>query len=156
MKKLILLLLFLGSVLNAKYIVYYRGFDIAEIDELNTIHQGYIRAKVTSSIYRIITGEPYVLYYFGDKPEFKDTKYRVDWQRYITVFKILIEEKPPFQELLVNDENDVVIKCPNYKACEFTYFENGKLFSKGKVTFDDGGMINTIEDSHNHATIKKI
>jgi effector-binding domain-containing protein len=156
MKKFILLLLLFTSVLNAKYIVYYRGFSIAEIDDLNTIHQTYIRAKVTSSIYRVITGKPYVLYYFGNKPEFKDTKYRVDWQRYITVFKILIEEKPPFQELLVNDENDVVIKCPNHKLCEFTYYEQGKLFSTGTVTFDDNGEINTIEDSHHHAKIQKI
>jgi len=154
-KKFVLLLLLIGSA-NAKYIVYYRGFSIAEIDDLSSIHQEYLRAKVTSKIYRLITMNPYVCYYFGNKPNFKDTKFHIDYQRYLAVFKMLVEERPKFQQLLVCGENDVILQCPDRSICAYTYYEAGKLFSKGQIQFDENDEISLIEDSHNHAKIVRV
>ena len=154
-KKFVLLLLLVGSV-NAKYIVYYRGFSIAEINDLSSIHQEYLRVKVTSKIYRLISGKPYVCYYFGNKPEFPDTKFHMDYQRYLGVFKILVEERPKFQQLLVCGENDVVMQCPDRSICSYTYYEAGKLLSKGEIQFDQNDEITLMKDSYNHAKIVRV
>ncbi len=148
--------LFVVSVLEAKYTVSYRGFSIAEIDDVNSIHQEYLRLKVTSSVYRLMSGEPYVCYYFGGKPDFDKTKFHMDYQRYLAVFKIILEQRPSYQQLLVCGENDVIIQCPTREACTYVYDEAGKPFSKGIILFDENDEIYSIEDTHNHAKIIKV
>ena len=156
LKQILFLSLFITSVLQAKYTVFYRGFSIAEIDDVNSIHQEYLRLKITSNIYKMITMQPYVCYYFGTKPEFAETKFHKDYQRYLAVFKIILEQRPTHQELLVCGENDVLIKCTTREACTYVYDEAGKPFSKGIITFDENDEIYSIEDTHNHAKVIKV
>jgi len=155
MKKIILILFFISSLLEAKYDFFYRGFKIAEVDTLDTIHQTYVKAKVTNPIFRLITGEPYVVYYNDYKPEFKDTKYRRDWQMYFSVLRILIEERPKYQELLVNEENHAFILCEE-NICIFKYYEIDKLIGDGVVEFDENDKVITITDKVNHAKLVSI
>ncbi len=152
-KKGFLLLVLLATIAQAKYVVYYRGFSIAETDSLDSVHQEYLRLKVTSKIYRFITGKPYVCYYFGEKPNFEKTKFHIDYQRYLAVFKMLVEERPQDQDLLVCGENNVNMKCPTHDECSYVYYEAGKLFSKGKIKFDQNDKIVLMQDDHNHAKI---
>jgi hypothetical protein len=154
MKKIVLFLVLLATLAEANYNFYYRGFKIAEVDTLDTIHQTYVKAKVTNPIYRLITGEPYVLYYNDYKPESKDTKYRRDWQMYFSVLRLLIEERPAYQELLINDENRAFIVCEENK-CVFKYYEVDKLIGNGIVTFDNNDKVISIVDKVNHAELSK-
>ena len=156
MKKVLFVCLVLTSMLQAKYTVFYRGISIAEIDDVNSIHQEYLRLKITSSVYRLITMQPYVCYYFGGKPEFPDTKFHMDYQRYLAVFKMILEERPAYQKLLVCGENDVVIQCPLHDACTYVYDEAGQPFSKGTIIFDENDEIYSIEESHNHVKIVRV
>ncbi len=153
MIRVVLAMLLFLTALDAKYVVYYRGFSIAESDDLSSIHQEYLRFKVTSKIYRLISGKPYVCYYFGNKPNFPDTKFHIDYQRYLAVFKMLVEERPKDQDLLVCGENNVNLSCPTHDACSYVYYEAGKLFSKGHIFFDENDKIISMEDEHNHAKI---
>jgi hypothetical protein len=154
MKKTVLFLLLLATLAEANYNFYYRGFKIAEVDTLETIHKTYVKAKVTNPIYRLITGEPNVVYYHDYKPEFKDTKYRRDWQMYFSVLRVLIEERPKYQELLINDENHAFIVCEGNK-CSFKYYEIDKPIGNGIVTFDDNNEVVSIVDNVNHAELLK-
>jgi hypothetical protein len=159
MKKLVYLIaiFLLSNSLNAKYFVYKDGAKIAEVEDLETIRQTYIRAKLTNPMYRLMAGGmPYVMYYHDVKPKFKDTKYRYDWQRYLTVLQILVEQRPADKELLVNRENPVFIKCTSYNRCEFQYFEKKNLFLDGEVIFDTNGKIYSITDKVHNAKIVKV
>jgi len=156
LKRVLLLFLLVSSIVQAKYTVTYRGFTIAEIDDVNSLHQEYLRLKVTSSVYKLMSGEPYVCYYFGGKPDFAQTKFHMDYQRYLAVFKIILEQRPTYQQLLVCGENDVIIQCPTRDVCTYVYDEAGKPFSKGTILFDENDEIYSIEDTHNHAKIVKI
>ncbi len=156
MKRIVLFLVLLLEAVQAQYIFYYKGFKVAEIETLDTIHQTYIRAKITNPLYRIVTGEPYVVYYHDYKPDYKDTKYRRDWQMYFTVLRYIVEQRPAYMELVINEENHAYIVCDG-DVCLYKYLEGeDKVISKGKVEFDENGDVLSIFDEENNAQLIKI
>ncbi len=154
MKRLIIFIaLFFSLVLNADiYKVKFRGITLGEIDDLSTIEQLYLKAKVTNRIARFMLGEDYLIYYGGDKPSSKDAKYKKDKKMILYAFKESLKERPKFKKFKINDIKNITLLCDG-DECKFYYYKKGRVDGEGVIKFDKEGNLLSLVEKRSHFEI---
>ncbi len=136
------------------YEVNYRGMTLGEITDLSTIKDLYLKAKVTSRMARFMLGEDYLVYFAGEKPREKDSKFKRDKKMMLYAFSESLKEKPKYKRYDINDIKYITLRCDS-QVCQFEYRKNEKIDGKGKIIFDKDGEFVSIEETKSHFKIQR-
>jgi hypothetical protein len=156
MKKFILLMIVIFAVVVQadRYRVKYRGITLGEIDDLSTLDELYLKAKVTNRVARFMLGEDNLVYYGKDKPDIKNAKFKKDKKMILYAFAESLKEKPKFKRYKINDIKNITLEC-NSDGCKFFYYKNGEVNGKGDIKFDKEGKFLSITEKLSHFEISK-
>ena len=128
------------------YDVNYKGMTLGEVTDLNTVHELYLKAKVTSRIARFLLGRDYLVYYSGDKPNIKKAKFKKDKKMMLYAFSQSLQERPAFKRYEISEIKNITLTCKG-KACEFVYYKNNQVDGKGEILFDESDNFVSIKET---------
>ncbi len=157
-KFLIATTLLFVSILNAQnyqYNVKYHGMTLGMIDDLSTIDKHYLKAKVTSRIARFMLGADYLVYYAGEKPNVKNSKYKRDKKMILYAFAESVKAKPKFKRFRINANKEIALQCESNQSCHFEYLKNGKVNGYGDIRFDSNGDFVSITEKRSDFKIER-
>jgi len=154
MKKiLIMMIVTLGlQASSAKYDVNFRGMTLGEIDDLSTVKSLYLKAKVTSRIARFMLGKDNLVYYGGEKPDIKNSKYKRDKKMMLFAFAQSLEERPKYKRYDINQNKYITLECQG-SVCRFNYYKNENIDGKGKISFDEKNDFVSLTEELTHFEI---
>jgi hypothetical protein len=153
--KIFLTLLLALSLQASKYDVNYRGMTLGEISDLSTIKDLYLKAKVTSRVARFLLGKDNFVYYSGEKPDVKKSKFKKDKKMMLQAFALSLKERPAFKKVKINDIKNITLSCKG-KSCEFVYYKNDEVNGKGKILFDENDeFVSITEEMSNFEIIRQ-
>ncbi len=121
---------------SATYDVNFRGMTLGEVTDISTVKELYIKAKVTSSVARFLLGKDNLIYYGGDKPDIKKSKFKRDKKMMLYAFSQSLSERPEFKRYEISDVKNITLSCER-KTCEFIYYKNNHVDGRGKISFDE-------------------
>ena len=122
MYKLFMIFLF-STMLNANagnYDIRFKGIKLGEIENLDSLKDGYLKAEVTSRIARFFIGHDYFVFYGGDKPAIDDAKYRKDKNMIVFAFYQSIVEKPKHKVYNISSVKSLTLDCSD-NECKYFY-----------------------------------
>ncbi len=137
MKNIIILMIMVLSLQASsfKYDVNFRGMTLGEVTDISTLKDLYLKAKVTSRVARFLLGKDNLVYYGGEKPDIKKSKFKKDKKMMLYAFSQSLNERPIFKRYEINDIKNITLSCKD-KVCEFVYYKNNHIDGKGKILFD--------------------
>lgn len=138
MKKLLLFLIS-TNFLFANYNLYYHDIKVGEMENLNNLKEGYIKAKPTHTIVKLLTGfkENFIYYKKNSKPDLEDTYFEKDKNNYLDILYTVLNEKPKFLIKNIKETKDLKVECNNNR-CEWEYIDvkSKKIKYKGFMILD--------------------
>jgi hypothetical protein len=142
--------------LNATtYNVKYHGMILGEINDLSTIKDLYLKAKVTSRVARFMLGKNNLVYYSGKKPDIKSSKYKKDKKMILYAFRESVMQKPKFKRFEISDIKNITLSCEDNQSCDFVYYKKGKVNGNGKIKFDKNGEFISITEEKSNFEISR-
>ncbi len=142
------------SLQASTYDVNYRGMTLGEITDLSTVKDLYLKAKVTSRVARFLLGKDNFVYYGGEKPDIKKSKFKKDKKMMLYAFALSLQERPTFKKVKINDIKNITLACKE-KECEFIYYKNDKVNGKGKILFDENDEFVSITEEMSNFKIER-
>ena len=155
MKKIFLILTIMISLLQAdSYLIKYKGITLGKIENLTTLNQNYLKAKVTNSIVRFMMRKDFFVFYDGNKPDFSKTKYKKDNKKIIYALKEAIALKPSYEDVQIDEKRHITLSCKD-KICKFDYYSDGNHNANGKIEFKDDKFYKLTEEQSSLEIIKE-
>ena len=154
MRFILTLFIFGVSLFGYSYDIKYRGITLGEIQTLSTLESGYLKAKVTNPIVKIMLGKKNFVFYDTNKPDISDTKYKRDSKKILFALKTAIEQKPSNEKFIIDTKRYIVLKCQN-KVCSFDYYTSGKHNAEGKIEFDKDGKFVKLTEKKSSVVIER-
>ncbi len=121
-----------------RYDVNFRGITLGEVTDISTVKDLYLKAKVTSRVARFLLGKDNLIYYGGEKPKIKKSKFKKDKKMMLYAFSQSLSERPKFKRYEISNIKNITLSCKD-KTCEFIYYKNNHVDGKGKISFDENG-----------------
>jgi len=144
--KNLLILVFLATMSFAStYSIKYKGITLGKIDTLETLKDNYLKARVTNSIVRFMMRKDYFIFYDGEKPKSKKTKYKHDSKKILLALKTAMDEMPYHETIEIDKKRKIILKCQQKDSCTFDYFSNGSHNASGTIEFQDGKFYKLVE-----------
>ncbi|MFA9373268.1 MAG: hypothetical protein ACERKK_03820 [Poseidonibacter sp.] len=154
--KYLLSLILLTNIAFASYIIEFKGLEIGEIKNFNSLEQNYLEADVTNSIARFLLGKDKFVFYNEDYNGLKNddnTKYKKDKYAIIYILKKAAANNTKDERLQIKENKYIDIKFDtNYK---FKYTSKDKIKSEGFFVMKDGKLETFIEEVNSINIIKK-
>lgn len=154
--KYLLSLILLTNIAFASYIIEFKGLEIGEIKNFNSLKQNYLEADVTNSIARFLLGKDKFVFYNEDYKGLKDddnTKYKKDKYAIIYILKKAAANNTKNERLQIKENKYIDIKFDtNYK---FKYTSKDRIKSEGFFVMKDGKLETFIEEVNSINIIKK-
>ena len=154
MRFILTLLIFGVSLFGDSYDIKYRGITLGEIQTLSTLESGYLKAKVTNPIVKIMLGKKNFVFYDTNKPDISDTKYKRDSKKILFALKTAIEQKPSNEKFVIDMKRYIVLKCQD-NICSFDYYTSGKHNAEGKIEFDKDGKFVKLTEKKSSVVIER-
>ena len=153
--RLILTLFIFGVFLfGYSYDIKYKGITLGEIQTLDTVKNGYLRARVTNPIVRLLLGKKNFVFYDTNKPKILDTKYKKDNKKILFALKTAMDQKPNNEKFIIDTKRYIVLKCQD-KICGFDYYTSGKHNAEGKIEFDKDGKFVKLTEKKSSVVIER-
>ncbi|MGB5792075.1 hypothetical protein [Poseidonibacter sp.] len=154
--KYLLSLILLTNIAFASYIIEFKGLEIGEIKNFNSLEQNYLEADVTNSIARFLLGKDKFVFYNEDYNGLKNddnTKYKKDKYAIIYILKKAAANNTKDERLQIKENKYIDIKFDtNYK---FKYTSKDRIKSEGFFVMKDGKLETFIEEVNSINIIKK-
>ena len=155
-KIIILLSLTFSLYASNKYIVSYEDMTLGNIQDINTLKDGYLIAIPSNSFLKFILGfDKYIIYEKNSKPEvLGDTKYDLDKYNIIHIVNKLSQKREKKQIIKIKNET-IIILCEN-NDCTYTRFHRKKNKTyNGEISFTKNNKLKSICDKQNNICIKQ-
>jgi hypothetical protein len=153
-KTILFLILFTLSANATIYDVKFKGIKLGEIENLETLENTYLKAKVTNSIARFMLGKKYLIFYGDEKPNLKGVKFKKDNKMILYSFYQSLKSRPKHQVYKINDIKNITLECEG-NSCEFTYKKNNHIDGKGTILFDKDGEFISINEEFSSVVISR-
>lgn len=154
--KYFLSILLMANFAFANYTISYKGIELGEIKNFDTIKDNYLEADVTNSIARLLLGRDKFVFYneeFKGVKDKKNIKYKKDKYAIIYILKKATSNDMKAEKIEV--KKDKVIEVFYDKNFQFVYNSKGKIKSKGHLEMIDGQLNELIETKNDIEIIKK-
>ena len=143
------------SLLQAdSYLIKYKGITLGKIENLSTLNQNYLKAKVTNSIVRFMMKKDFFVFYDSKKPNFSKTKYRKDNKKIIYALKEAIASKPSYEDVQIDEKRHITLSCKE-KICKFDYYSDGHHNANGKIEFRNEKFYRLTEEKSSLEIVKE-
>jgi len=154
--KYILSLILFTNIAFASYIIEFKGLEIGEIKNFDSLEKNYLEADVTNSIARFLLGKDKFVFFNEDYKglkEDKNTKYKEDKYAIIYILKKAAKNDTKNERIKVKENKYIDIKFDtNYK---FKYTSKDRIKSNGYFIMKDGKLETFIEEVNSINIIKK-
>lgn len=154
-KKIAPLLLVSAVALHAEqYTINYKGITLGTIDDLSTVNQLYLKARVTNLVAKLLLGHKYFVFYGGEKPHISDAKYRKDKNNVLFALNEAIHVKPRHKVYPSPKEKKLIIDCQK-ERCEYVFYRKNRIKGKGEILFDQNGQFYQLLEEKSSVLIKR-
>jgi len=130
----LLLLAALSSANAQSYYIQYKGIKLGEIENLNTLKELYLNAKVTNFIAKLLLNKDRFVFYGGEKPRIAHAKYRKDKNQILFALYEAITNRPVHKEYIIKTKK-LILEC-HEKECHYTFYKKHEVKGKGLILFD--------------------
>lgn len=155
MKFLLLLSLFI-NLSFASYNLSYKGINLGEVENFDSLEQNYLEAKVTNSIARFFLGKDYFVFYNDEskiKRDDENTKYKRD--KYAIIYILKKALKNDVKEETIEVKKNKFIKVSYDGKFNFVYNSNGKIKSEGYLEMENSQIKKLVEKKNDIEISKK-
>jgi len=154
MRFILTLLIFGVSLFGDSYDIKYRGITLGEIQTLSTLENGYLKAKVTNPIVKMMLRKKNFVFYGRNKPNISDTKYKKDGKKILFALKTAIEQRPTNEKFIIDVKRYITLECKD-NVCSFDYYTSGKHNAEGKIEFDKNGKFVKLTEKKSSVVIER-
>lgn len=154
--KYIFALLVIANFAFANYIITYKGIELGEIKNFDSLEKNYLEADVTNMIAKLLLGRDKFVFFNDDFKEEKDKenkKYKKDNYAIIYILKKAIANDVKAEKIEV--KKDKFIEVEHDGNFKFTYNSKGRIKSKGHLEMENGKLKALIETVNDIEIIKK-
>lgn len=154
--KYILSLLLLANMAFANYTITYKGIELGEIKNFDSLEKNYLEADVTNMIAKLLLGKDKFVFYNDDFKEEKKTeniKYKKDNYAIIYILKKAIANDVKAEKIEV--KKDKFIEVSFDKNFQFRYNSKGRIKSEGHLEMVNGELKALIETVNDIEIVKK-
>ena len=153
--KLLLSLLIMTNLAFASYTISFKGINLGEIGNFDSLEKNYLEAKVTNTIARFLLGKDKFVFFNDDfKGERNDdTKYKKDNYAIIYILKKAAKNDVKSEKIEVKKDKFIEVSFDN--NYNFVYNSKGRIKSKGTLEMENGTLKSLIETVNDIEIIKK-
>lgn len=153
--KLLLSLLIMTNLAFASYTISFKGINLGEIENFDSLEKNYLEAKVTNTIARFLLGKDKFVFFNDDfKGERNDdTKYKKDNYAIIYILKKAAKNDVKSEKIEVKKDKFIEVNFDN--NYNFVYNSKGRIKSKGTLEMENGTLKSLIETVNDIEIIKK-
>lgn len=154
--KFILTILIITNFAFANYTISYKGIELGEIKNFDTLEKNYLEADVTNTIAKLLLGRDKFVFYNEDFTQQKDKdkiKYKKDNYAIIYILQKAIKNDVKSEKIEVKKDKFITVSFDeNFK---FIYNSKGKIKSKGHLQMENGHLKELVETVNGIEITKK-